>query len=158
MAPFSFLRAMKTIEWHRFFKHFEPEEYLSPGGLVLFHKKNIIPFDPIILLAIEQLRDSLNYNRNEGHIYSKKEITLVINTGDQNLRGFVTPEEWYFKRPREKDQIYSFHLWCAADLHSPELPIYTLFHYAKLQNFPGLIRHSGYIHADYRTGEPYVKE
>jgi hypothetical protein len=149
---------MKTTDWDHYFPHFAPEEYLSPGGIHLFKNKNIVPFDPVIMLNVESMRFNLNYAREEGFILSDKEITLLINHDGLKLRGFVTPEEWK-RRDKEEGQTYSFHLWCAADISSPEVSPYTLFHHAKLHmSFMGIIQYDWGIHVDMRRGDQYIKE
>jgi len=155
---------MKTTEWDDWAPHFAPEEFLSPEGRILFHR-NIIPFDPVVLNALEIFRILLNHNRMEGFIPMEedKEITLVINSnflngGNKNLRGFVTPYEWYAQRTKKPGQLYSYHLWCAADVSSPEVNSEILFHYAKLTPFQGIIKYPWGVHLDMRKGDQYIKE
>ena len=149
---------MKTTDWDINFPHFSPEEYLSPEGLMIFHKKNVCPFYPEILFAMEELRANLNKHREEGLVAAAKEITLVINYGENTLRGFCTPYEWYALRPKKPGQLFSFHLWCAVDFHSPEVSIDTLWTECKLSPFIGLIKHKTFIHADRRFGKEYISE
>jgi len=145
---------MKPAEWDYRFPHFEPREYLSPGGMDLF-KKNIIPFDTGILDTVEVLRTTLNVDRVEltGEDY---DIPLIINQRTHQLRGFVTPEEWVYGRTKEKGQSYSYHLWCAADVSSPSVEPEVLFRYANLLKFRGIILYDWGLHLDLRRGPKWV--
>jgi hypothetical protein len=145
---------MKVTEWDTYFPHFAPEEMLSPGGMQLF-KKNIIPFDPVVLLKVEQLRADLNRAVQQSAIEAKEEIKIIINHGSDNLRGYVTPAEWIHKRHKKEGQSFSYHLWCAADISSPQVPPRTLFQFAKMIPFWGCIGYSWGVHVDMRRGEKY---
>lgn len=147
---------MKPSEWDNRFPHFKPREYLSPGGMDLF-KKNIIPFDIDILDILEVLRTALNLDRQEllrsGNI---TEVQLIVNHSAQQLRGFVTPEEWVYGRTKEKGQSFSYHLWCAADVSSPQVQPEVLFRYASLLKFRGIILYNWGVHLDLRRGPKWV--
>jgi len=148
---------MITSDWDIFFPHFAPEEFFSPEGLTLFHDKNIIPCDLSIMQEIECLRGKLNWHRELGDLAFNEEISITINQGDDDLRGFVTPREWWEERTKTDGQLYSFHLWCAADISSN---VYTesLFIVAKMCGFGGIIKYPWGLHLDLRRGVKYVAE
>ena len=155
---------MKTSEWDFRFPHFAPEEFFSPEGLVIFHQKNIIPCDTALVFGLESLRTHLNWEREEGIIKADKEITLVVNSGNRRLRGFVTPREWVYERPKTEGQLFSFHLFCAADVSSPEVTPRVIFDAASFPSrvgggfgFRGIVEYSWGVHLDRRCSDVYVK-
>jgi hypothetical protein len=152
---------MKVTEWDSLFPHFAPEEYFSPQGLHLFFHKNIVPCDPLIVHCLESLRKNLNEAQKLGVIECDKEVTIQVNHGSKRLRGFVTPNEWYEHREKEPGQLYSFHLWCAADISSPEVSPEVLFQHAIKKDIYGfsvfncIIQYDWGLHVDVRRGEEY---
>jgi hypothetical protein len=148
----------QNLDWHKQFPHFKPEEFFSPEGLRLFYS-GIIPCDLGILYELERLRTNLNKegDRLRGLIPHGEEVKLYINHGKEDLRGFVTPQEWYIRRKKSPGQKFSFHLWCAADVSSNLQP-YEVFKAAKRLNFGGVIKYDWGVHLDLRRGPRYVEE
>lgn len=137
--------------WDNLYPHFAPEEFFSPEGLTLFNK-NIIPCDLSILHELEDLRARLN----RANILDD-EITITINKGSHRLRGYVTPREFLEDRPKEEGQIFSYHLWCAADISS-NVPLDVVFSFAHVCKFKGIIKYPWGFHLDMRPGPSYIQQ
>lgn len=157
---------MRTSDWTVTFPHFSPEEYFSPDGMSLFNR-NIIPCDLTILHSLEHLRYSLNLAREEGDVVSDSEVGIVINHGGEVLRGFVSPGEWVNMRSKRADQIFSFHLWCAADIHSSQISANDLYNfitghllmsgkYTSRALFNGVIKYPWGVHVDLRQSTLFL--
>lgn len=120
-------------------QYFKPHELLGPGALHLWNAHKILCCSADWLVKIETFR-------------AKLDKRLVCNFGEHRLRGIRIPDE--FLRLRALGQYYTYHLWCAGDFHSPELPLLNLYEEACAFGFGGVkadIKH-GYVHIDDRHG------
>lgn len=123
------------MEWQ--FKHFKPEELLSPDGLKQL-AQNIMPLRSEAVQDLEVFRVFINR-------------PILVNHGHLGLRGY--------RSPKENDSIYgdnrpSFHIaGCAFDISCPGMDTEELYKWANSFGWKGIGKYSTFVHVDMRSGD-----
>lgn len=122
-------------------KHFDPIEVLSPDGLRMM-RRGIIPQLPEALHKLDMFRGWLN-------------APLICNHQTTQLRGFRSPEE---NHRIYGDYRYTFHYWCAFDIHSPDISKEELFRAAIRFSWRGVYYDEklNFVHVDLRGNQWYA--
>lgn len=127
------------MEWR--WKDFEPEEVLSPGGMILY-RRGVLPLQEVALDGLQRLRDEVG--------------VILVNNGGKLYRGFRTPEEQvnvYLSKGREAVS-WGFHVAGAAfDVNAPDVSFDRLIEVARRLGFRGIGRYPGFVHIDFRGGD-----
>lgn len=133
---------MSEIDWSKRWPHFTQEELFSPDQLSLIKTKGVFPYSFRALDKLHQFRESLG-------------VSLLINGGKYKRRGGRSMADVYeineATRGKGRGMEYSFHLWCAFDVSSPEMQPEQVFRRAcdsKLWGGVGL--YDSFVHLDDR--------
>lgn len=118
------------------FRHFTPEEVLSPASLELFTSLGIsmVRFEALELL--DSWREDLG-------------VPLVVNSGESRLRGHRTFEE---NAALPNSARWSQHVQGVAfDVSSPDMSSRELYHQALDFGWTGVGLYQSFVHVDLRN-------
>lgn len=130
------------IYWAKRWRSFKPEEVLSTEQVQLLYKKGVMSYSFRALDKLQKFRDLLD-------------VPLVVNIGQQQMRGARSIREVYHvnknTRPAGQEWGYSFHLWCAFDVYSPQLKPMEIFERAVRSGlWKGIGIYQTFVHLDDR--------
>lgn len=129
-------------EWAIRWPSFRPQEILSTTQLKLFEERGVIVYSFRALDKLEIFRKRIA-------------VPLLINHGDLHLRGARSLKEVFetnsATRGADEKWGYSFHLWCAFDISSPQLtPIQLRQEAIESKLWGGIGLYDSFVHIDDR--------
>lgn len=139
-------------EWARRWPSFRPEEILSVEQLAQYRQRSVYTFSFRALDKLQAFRDSLG-------------VALHVNASGMSRRGARSIKEVIDINKTVRGSTpyaYSFHLWCAFDVSSPQLSPLEIQKKALAFNstfgkWGGIGLYDTWVHLDDRdTLEPHV--